>query len=151
LSRSPIERDLLISAVNAACLASQDSGVNGYSAKESGPLNEQWVHSYVGFAINDELRCRYKDAERSNFVTFETSVAWLEEFGAGVKIVGKRPAALTKRKRFDLTIWTKGADIGGVIEIKDQPAMARSVELGDPTKLCKALDRWETTLGCIFI
>jgi len=144
------ERNLLDIILKAASQAVCDAGNNRLRPKELGLLNEQWTQSYVGIAINDALRVQYQDKESSH-VTFETSVAWLEEFCGVEGKVGRPPGVLTERQRFDVVAWSRGGYPIGLIEIKDQPVGSTYGRTNDPQKLCSALRRWDKVRWGVFL
>ena len=143
-------KKLLKWAVEAACEASQDSGSHTQSVQEPYLLNEQWVHSYVGIAINDHLRRVYKKP-KEYFVTFETCVSWIEDFFGEERGRGRKRGRLRDRQRFDVVVWSEGGQISGLIEIKDQPIMQKYSQISDPVKLIGALRRWPKLKWAIFL
>jgi hypothetical protein len=113
-------------------------------------LNEQWAQSYVGLGLNDLFRRRYQDDE-GGFVTFETSVRWLDGYLPDHGRPGPRPGSLSDRQRFDIIAWSKGGSVAGIVELKDTPVMSRYAEASDPAKLCGALRRWPSVRWSMFL
>jgi hypothetical protein len=144
------DRETLHSALCAASEATVDAATHTTSAREMDLLNEQWAQSYVGLALNDLLRKRYRDASGS-FVTFETSVTWLDGYLPDYVRSGPRPGGLRDRQRFDVVVWSKGGGVAGLVELKDTPVMSRYAESSDPRKLCGALRRWPSLRWSIFL
>lgn len=134
------ERAFLDVILKAACSAAYDAGRHDLRPNELKLLNEQWTHSYVGIAINDELRRRHQSD--SSFITFETSVGWMEEICGVEGRAGRPPGVLSPRQRFDLVVWSKGGSPVGLVETKDQPLISNYAQTADPKKICGALRRW---------
>lgn len=145
-----LDRQILHCALKAACDATRDAGTHTTSAREMDMLNEQWAQSYVGLALNDFFRRRYKDRHGS-YVTFETSVRWLDGYLPDHDRPGPRPGSLSDRQRFDIVAWSKGGSVGGLLELKDTPMMGRYGEAADPRKLCGALRRWPALRWSMFL
>jgi hypothetical protein len=141
---------LLQRALRAACHATRDADTQATSAREMQQLNEQWAQSYIGFALNDLFRSEYGKS-REPYVTFETSVSWLDGYIVAHDRPGPRPGSLKPRQRFDVVAWSKGGSVAGLVELKDRPVMSRYAELADPRKLCGALRRWPTVRWSMFI
>lgn len=142
-------RAILDRALRAANEATKDAGRHTASSRCEELLNEQWVQSYVGIAINDLLRDRYVSEE--TFVSFETSVSWLEDFISRPRGAGCIPGKLRDRQRFDITVWSKGGSVAGLIEIKDQPILSARALSSDPKKICDALRRWPSLRWGMFL
>lgn len=145
-----ITDDLLIVALEAACEATTDAGTHATSTREMDMLNEQWAQSYVGVALNDALRERY-DKAKGSYLSFETSVAWLDGYLPDHDKPGPRPGSLTPRQRFDIVVWSKGGKVAGLVELKDTPVLSRYAATADPAKLCGALRRWSALRWGIFL
>ena len=112
-------------------------------------LNEHWCQSYVGIAINERLREQYGYHDDA-FVTFETSVAWIEKYTAARRR-GRKPGNLTDRQRFEILVWSKGGVPAGIVEVKDDPVMQAYFCQADPKKLEAALKRWAEIRWGIFL
>lgn len=138
-------------ALDAADQATIDSDEHDLSARELGLLNEQWIHSYVGDAISRHLQAAYDGAHCRPFVTYETSVSWLEYFIDQERTRGRIPGKLSDRRRFDLTVWSRDRQAMGLIEIKYQPIMSTYSRTSDPEKLLGALRRWDSLRWGMFL
>lgn len=148
-------------AVELALLSTEDAGGSELTAFEFGLQNEPFVHSYVGIGINDLLRAYYhrsspkgKDKHDNRlFVTFETSVSWIDDFMSDKRQPG-RPAGkvyLSDRSRFDLLAWSSDGFPRVTVEIKNQFTTQMDSLNSDIKKLCAALNYWNKLKYSIFI
>lgn len=138
-------------ALDAANQATIDSDEHNLSVCELGQLNEQWIHSYVGYAISRHLQVEYGGDDRLPFVTYETSVSWLEYFFDQKRSSGPIRGRLSDRRRFDITVWSRDRKAMGLIEIKYQPIMSTYSRTTDPEKLLGALRRWDSLRWGMFL
>lgn len=139
--------DVLYHALEAADHACDDRPALPASRMSSLTLNEPWVQSFVSFRLNDHLRGRYND--NHDYITFETCVNWLD-----VMLLQNDPCPtnrLTGRQRFDLCVWSKGMEVTGLIEIKNQPVAHHRSYQSDLEKLSYALERWPKLKWGIFL
>lgn len=146
-----IERKILTVALAAGSRSSIEAWDHNLTSDEIGLLNEQWAQSYIGIEINDCLRKSYANAADKSFVSFETSVSWLEGFLGEKRGPGRIPGSLRDRQRFDVTVWSKGGRVAGLVEIKDQPIMQEYSRTADPGKICRALKRWPSIRWGMFL
>lgn len=138
-------------ALDAADQATIDSDEHDLSVRELGLLNEQWIHSYVGDAISRHLQAAHGGDHRRPFVTYETSVSWLEYFIDQKRTCGRIRGKLSDRRRFDVTVWSRDRRATGLIEIKYQPIMSTYSRTTDPVKLLGALRRWDSLRWGMFL
>lgn len=142
---------LLGVALEAARQGSVDCDESDLNAKDVGLLNEQWTQSYVGDAISRYLRSFYQAEGGRPYVTYETTVSWLEYFFDQKRSPGPVPGKLSDRRRFDLSVWSKSGKAIGVIEIKNEPLMSGYSKSNDPGKIVGALRRWQNLQWGMFI
>lgn len=133
-----------------ALRASREAGEDCVGAHEMGALNEQWVHSYVGFGINRYLASSYKGDFDRPFVTYELSVNWLDYF-LDRRRPGPLPTGLSEKSRFDICVWSKGFKPVGLVEIKDEPIMQEYSRGRDPEKISSALRKFPSLKWGIFL
>ncbi|PSJ40594.1 hypothetical protein [Allosphingosinicella deserti] len=145
-----IDRDILEAALDAACESTSDAATHTETPAERDLLNEQWAQSYIGLALNDMFRQRYSN-DKAGYVSFETTVSWLDGYLPAPTKPGPRPGGLTARQRFDAVLWSKGGKATGLVELKDRPFMGRYAESSDPQKLCGGLRRWPTLRWAMFL
>ena len=138
-------------ALDAADRATVNSEEHDLTVKEMGLLNEQWTQSYVGDAISRELRRIFGGDGDRPFVTYETSVSWLDHFFKKHRGPGRIPGGLSERQRFDITVWPMKRPPLGLIEIKNEPIMSAYSRRSDAKKLHGALRRWTSLRWGIFL
>jgi hypothetical protein len=138
-------------ALQATDFATIDAEDDRLSAREVGLLNEQWIQSYVGDAISRYLRHMHGEEHAKPFVTYETTVAWLEHFFGETRGPGRIAGKLSDRQRFDITVWPANRAPVGLIEIKNEPIMSAYSRTADSQKLAGALRRWGTLRWGIFL
>lgn len=150
MNRLTAERILEV-AIEAADFATVDAEEDRLNARQIGLLNEQWIQSYVGDAISRHLRYLNGEEHCRPFVTYETSVAWLEHFFGEKRGPGRIAGKLSERQRFDITVWSANRVPVGLVEIKNEPIMSSYSRTADSQKLVGALRRWGTLRWGIFL
>lgn len=142
---------ILEKALAAAHQSTISADEDKLSAHEIELLNEQWVQSYVGDAISRHLRHIHGEDHGRPFVTYETSVAWLEHFFGQPRRPGRIAGKLSDRQRFDITVWPADRAPIGLIEIKNEPIMSAYSRTADSEKLVGALRRWKSLRWGMFL
>jgi hypothetical protein len=135
-------------AVESAQRALLEAELDQVGSAANTTRNEPWFHTYIGFGLNDFLRRSFIGDANDFFVTFETSVSWINGFyGLKRPPPGRPPGALTGGQRFDLLVWSSKQKPLGLIEIKNQPLGSDEPDR-DLKKLRDGLFLWSNERNC---
>lgn len=112
--------------------------------KSKASLSEAWVQTYVALRMNDHLRNRYGTMD--DYITFEIKVNWLDSIFGEERCKFKKNS-LRGAQRFDVGIWSKGMNVAGLVEVKNEPSLSQYSYTSDLEKLAAALHRWPIRWG----